>query len=67
VPSGGPEQALKYLARYTHRIAISDRRLLKLDARDGKVYFKRRDYRDSKDKVMHVTALPKSWADFVLS
>jgi hypothetical protein len=54
-PFGGPEQVLKYLARYTHRVAISNRRLLKLE--DGKVYFKWRDYRDGKDKVMHVTAL----------
>jgi hypothetical protein len=54
-PFGGPEQVLKYLARYTHRVAISNRRLLKLE--DGKVYFKWRDYRDGKDKVMQVTAL----------
>lgn len=30
-PFGSPEQVLKYLARYTHRVAISDRRLLALD------------------------------------
>ena len=54
-PFGGPEQVLKYLARYTHRVAISNRRLLKLE--EGEVYFKWRDYRDGKDKVMQVTAL----------
>lgn len=54
-PFGGPEQVLKYLARYTHRVAISNSRLLKVE--DGKVYFKWRDYRDGKDKVMQVTAL----------
>jgi len=54
-PFGGPEQVLKYLARYTHRVAISNHRLLKVE--DGKVYFKWRDYRDGKDKVMQVTAL----------
>lgn len=54
-PFGGPEQVLKYLARYTHQVAISNRRLLKLE--DGKVYFKWRDYRDGREKVMQVTAL----------
>lgn len=54
-PFGGPEQVLKYLARYTHRVAISNRRLLKVE--DGKVYFKWRDYRDGKDKVMSLAVL----------
>lgn len=30
-PFGGPEQVLKYLARYTHRVAISNRRLVAFD------------------------------------
>jgi hypothetical protein len=30
-PFGGPEQVLKYLARYTHRVAISNRRLLSME------------------------------------
>jgi hypothetical protein len=30
-PFGGPEQVLKYLARYTHRVALSNRRLRRLD------------------------------------
>jgi hypothetical protein len=41
-PWGGPEQVLKYLARYTHRVAISNRRLLKLE--DDKVFFQWKDY-----------------------
>src|SRR5262249_1322596 len=41
-PFGGPEQVLKYLARYTHRVAISDRRLL--DFEDGMVRFRYKDY-----------------------
>jgi hypothetical protein len=41
-PFGGPEQVLKYLARYTHRVAISNRRLLVLD--DGQVTFRWKDY-----------------------
>jgi len=41
-PFGGPEQVLKYLARYTHRIAISNRRLVSID--DETVTFGWRDY-----------------------
>jgi hypothetical protein len=41
-PFGGPEQVLKYLARYTHRVAISNRRLIALE--DGKVQFQWKDY-----------------------
>jgi hypothetical protein len=41
-PFGGPEQALKYLARYTHRVAISNRRLV--STQDGQVSFEWKDY-----------------------
>ena len=41
-PFGGPEQVLKYLARYTHRVAISNSRILSIDG--GKVTFKWKDY-----------------------
>jgi len=41
-PFGGPEQVLKYLARYTHRVAISNSRLESLD--DGRVTFRLKDY-----------------------
>ena len=41
-PFGGPQQVLRYLARYTHRVAISDRRLLEL--KDGQVRFQYKDY-----------------------
>jgi hypothetical protein len=44
-PFGGPEYVLKYLARYTHRVAISNGRLLRLE--NGQVTFQ---WRDSKDK-----------------
>lgn len=40
-PFGSPEQVLKYLARYTHRVAISDRRILALQ--DNVVTFRYRD------------------------
>jgi hypothetical protein len=42
-PFGGPQQVLKYLARYTHRVAISDQRLVSIQ--DGKVTFRYKDYR----------------------
>ncbi|MCU1328534.1 MAG: putative transposase y4qJ [Bryobacterales bacterium] len=42
-PFGGPLQAIRYLGRYTHRVAISDQRILK--ARDGSVTFQWKDYR----------------------
>jgi ssDNA-binding Zn-finger/Zn-ribbon topoisomerase 1 len=42
-PFGGPEQVLRYLARYTHRVAISNRRLIACD--DKGVTFKWKDYR----------------------
>jgi hypothetical protein len=41
-PFGGPEQVLKYLARYTHRVAISNRRILSMQ--DGRVTFECKDY-----------------------
>ena len=42
-PFAGPEQVLRYLSRYTHRIAISNRRLLSAD--ENGVTFKYKDYR----------------------
>jgi hypothetical protein len=41
-PFGGPKQVLKYLARYTHRVAISNRRLLRFE--NGQVTFSWKDY-----------------------
>jgi hypothetical protein len=40
-PMAGPEQVLRYLGRYTHRIAIGNERLVVL--REGKVTFRYRD------------------------
>jgi hypothetical protein len=45
-PFGGPEQVLKYLARYTHRVAISNQRLLSV--MDGQVTFRYKDYADER-------------------
>jgi hypothetical protein len=41
-PFGGPEHVLHYLARYTHRVAISNHRLISME--DGKVAFRWKDY-----------------------
>jgi len=55
-PLGGPQQVIEYLGRYTHRVAISNRRLLKMEA--GQVCFQWKDYRDRQQphKVMTVAA-----------
>jgi hypothetical protein len=54
-PFGGPEVVLKYLARYTHRVAIGDRRLL--DFEDGIVRFRYRDYaHGNRKRVMELSA-----------
>jgi hypothetical protein len=52
-PFAGPKQVLAYLARYTHRVAIGNSRLL--DLTDEHVCFRWKDYRengDHKSKVM---------------
>jgi hypothetical protein len=52
-PFGGPEQVLAYLGRYTHRIAISNERLLACE--NGEVRFRWRDYaHGNKVKVMRL-------------
>jgi hypothetical protein len=43
-PFGGPQRVLKYLARYTHRVAISNHRLHSLE--NGRVRFEWKDYAD---------------------
>jgi hypothetical protein len=50
-PFAGPRQVLEYVGRYTHRVAISNSRLVSMD--NGKVRFRWRDYRDdSRQKTM---------------
>lgn len=52
---GGPQQVLDYLGRYTHRVAISNNRLI--DFVDGHVQFQWKDYRhESRKKVMRLSA-----------
>ena len=55
-PFGGPVQTLKYLARYTHRVAISNQRLVSLQ--DGKVRFRWKDYaRGNRPRIMALSAI----------
>jgi len=49
-PFAGPARVLDYVGRYTHRVAISNNRLLSMD--DGKVRFRWRDYRDANRQKM---------------
>lgn len=54
-PFGGPRHVLHYLARYTHRVAILNHRLVNLA--DNKVTFRWKDYaHGSKQKLMTITA-----------
>ena len=45
-PFAGPEQVLSYLSNYTHRVALSERRIEHIDAVARTVTFRWRDYRD---------------------
>jgi hypothetical protein len=70
-PFGGPEQVLAYLGRYTHRVAISNHRLLA--CKDGRVTFSWKDYaRGNAQRTMTLPAdeftrrfllhvLPRGW------
>jgi hypothetical protein len=54
-PFAGSEQVLAYVARYTHRVAISNDRLVDIDR--GKVRFRWKDYRNgSRQKTMSLAA-----------
>jgi hypothetical protein len=54
-PFGGPERVLDYLGRYTHRVAISNHRLIEL--KNGQVTFSYKDYKhEQRQKVMTLSA-----------
>ena len=54
-PFAGPQQVLDYVGRYTHRVAISNNRLL--DIEDDQVRFQWKDYRDNdRQKTMTLSA-----------
>jgi hypothetical protein len=55
-PFGGPQYVIQYLARYTHRVAISNGRLIEM--RDGQVTFRWRDSADgNQPKLMTIDAV----------
>jgi hypothetical protein len=55
-PLAGPQLVLRYLARYTHRVAITNRRLLACD--DGQVTFRWKDYqRGNRHRLMTLDAV----------
>ena len=54
-PFAGPEQVLAYVARYTHRVALSNNRLLAIE--EGRVRFRWKDYRNgNRQKAMTLAA-----------
>ena len=53
-PFAGPQQVLDYVGRYTHRVAISNNRLLDIDS--GHVAFRWKDYRDDQQKTVTLSA-----------
>ncbi len=55
-PFAGPEAVLAYLSRYTHRVAISNSRLITLD--DNEVTFKWKNYRVKDGDMLKTMALP---------
>jgi hypothetical protein len=56
-PFAGPRQVLAYLSRYTHRVALSPKRLLALDPKSQTVTFTWKDYADGcKGKTMRLEA-----------
>lgn len=65
-PFGCPTQVLKYLARYTHRVAISNARLESWDGQT--VTFRYQDYRDGKSKTMPLSGVEflRRWVQHVL-
>jgi len=58
-PFAGPEQVLEYLGRYTHRVAITNNRIRKLE--NGQVTFTYRDRKDNNE----VKEMPLSAGEFI--
>src|SRR6202030_3216335 len=63
-PFGGPEYVLQYLGRYTHRVAISNHRLVSFV--DGKVTFRWRDSADHNQQKLMTVSLDKFLRRFLL-
>jgi hypothetical protein len=56
-PFGGPSHVLEYLGRYTHRVAISNDRLIA--SQNGHVTFRYKDYRSSGQEKLRSMTLPE--------
>jgi len=63
-PFGGPEHVLRYLGAYTHRVAISNSRLIALQ--DGNVRFRWRDSAHANRKRVMQLAVPEFLRRFLL-
>jgi hypothetical protein len=63
-PFGGPEYVLHYLGRYTHRVAISNHRLVSFG--DGQVTFRWRDSADSNEQKLMTLSLDEFLRRFLL-
>jgi hypothetical protein len=65
-PFAGPLQVLKYLSLYTHRVAISERRLLSLNPDQSSVNFSYKDYADGARRKIMTLALDEFIRRFLL-
>ena len=63
-PFGGPEYVLQYLGRYTHRVAISNHRLVSFT--DGKVTFRWRDSAHNNEQKLMTLSLDEFLRRFLL-
>jgi hypothetical protein len=63
-PFGGPEYVLQYLGRYTHRVAISNHRLVSFT--EGKVTFRWRDSAHNNEQKLMTIALDEFLRRFLL-
>ena len=63
-PFGGPEHVLRYLARYTHRVAISNHRLISFA--EGKVTFRWRDSAHNNEQKLMTLSLDEFLRRFLL-
>ena len=63
-PFGGPEYVLQYLGRYTHRVAISNHRLVSFD--NGQVTFRWRDSADHNQQKLMTLSLDEFLRRFLL-
>ena len=63
-PFGGPPQVLEYLGRYTHRVAISNHRLVSFE--DGQVTFRWKDYRHEQRPCLMTLAADEFIRRFLL-